>query len=66
MPRSTNIFDESDRPLLERSNSGNSTTSSLSGGGFSLSSYEGSRGKFTETSCILKFYRIDTSQKACV
>lgn len=43
MPRSTNIFDESDRPPLERSNSGNSTTSSLSGGGFSLSSYEGSR-----------------------
>ncbi len=47
MSRSTNIFDESDRPALERSNSGNSTTSSLSGGGFSLSSYEGSRGMFS-------------------
>ena len=46
MSRSSNIFDESERPALRRSNSGNSTTSSLSGGGFSLSSYEGSKGMF--------------------
>mmetsp|Transcript_13216 Transcript_13216/g.26527 ORF Transcript_13216/g.26527 Transcript_13216/m.26527 type:complete len:930 (-) Transcript_13216:124-2913(-) len=43
MSRSANIFDERERPALRRSNSGNSTTSSLSGGGFSLSSYEGSK-----------------------
>eukprot|EP00535_Pseudo-nitzschia_heimii_P003002 CAMPEP_0197194148 /NCGR_PEP_ID=MMETSP1423-20130617/28701_1 /TAXON_ID=476441 /ORGANISM="Pseudo-nitzschia heimii, Strain UNC1101" /LENGTH=1009 /DNA_ID=CAMNT_0042647521 /DNA_START=111 /DNA_END=3140 /DNA_ORIENTATION=+ len=43
MSRSANIFEESDRPPLQRSHSGNSTASSLSGGGFSLSSYEGSK-----------------------
>mmetsp|Transcript_10481 Transcript_10481/g.24887 ORF Transcript_10481/g.24887 Transcript_10481/m.24887 type:complete len:1021 (+) Transcript_10481:96-3158(+) len=41
--RSSNIFDERERPTHRRSNSGNSTTSSLSAGGFSLSSYEGSK-----------------------
>jgi hypothetical protein len=40
---STNIFD-GEHPTHRRSNSGNSTTSSLSAGGFSLSSYEALKG----------------------
>jgi hypothetical protein len=51
LEQTSNIFDG--ERGHRRSNSGTSTASSLSVGGFSLSSYDGPRGKFVHSGCFI-------------